>query len=375
MDGLKLGPVVVIKETYSSRWRLEGTRKIEDAHVSIRATSKNKEMRIETTTSNMIDIFLLTQATCDDHESGRDMFSITLPSYSIRLIIHGNDKILEKIHHKVFLEALAPSSSSSSRTVIPKPNAIKPCPVRSDSLSSNSAVISPELQSKKRLLFGASAVRPSHAVPTLSNGKAGRWGRSGLTPPEKKGNFQRSPQQLIAQKHDRENQPPNCPDNCVRNLSSLLDEVEERAPADSMAVEQEEVLKAVQNRQNVFFTGGAGTGKSTLLKKIVQWARNHYKDTGVFVTATTGLAACAIQGSTLHQLFGIPAVSEDASEAAWGQLLNKTIERRVVAQRLRAAQVIIIDEVSMLGPRLFEVLSLRPESLHPRGHRVFVSFV
>lgn len=200
-------------------------------------------------------------------------------------------------------------------------------------------------------------MRPSHAVSTLSNGKAARWAKSGLTPPEKKGNYHRSPQQLIAQAHDRENQPPNGSDNCVRNLSSLLDEVEERAPADAMAVEQEEVLKAVQNRQNVFFTGGAGTGKSTLLKKIVQWARTHYKDTGVYVTATTGLAACAIQGSTLHQLFGIPAISEDSSEADWSQLLTKTVERRVVAHRLRAAQVIIIDEVSMLGPRLFEVLS------------------
>eukprot|EP01033_Poteriospumella_lacustris_P015754 gene15754-11279_t len=74
------------------------------------------------------------------------------------------------------------------------------------------------------------------------------------------------------------------------------------------------------------------------------------------ILSSVGLAACAIQGSTLHQLFGISAVSEDSSEAAWGQLLNKTIERRVVAQRLRAAQVIIIDEVSMLGPRLFEFM-------------------
>eukprot|EP01033_Poteriospumella_lacustris_P015752 gene15752-11277_t len=46
-------------------------------------------MRIETTTSNMIDIFLLTLATCDDYESGRDMLSIAIPSYNIRLILHG----------------------------------------------------------------------------------------------------------------------------------------------------------------------------------------------------------------------------------------------------------------------------------------------
>lgn len=362
MDGLKLGPIVVIKQTYSSRWRLEGTRNIEDALISIRATPKGKEMRIETTTSNMIDIFLLTQATCDNYESGQESLCITIPSYNTRLIMEGNSHVLEKTYSKIFIEALAPSSSSS-RTIIPKPNASKPCPVRSDSLSSNSAVLSPEFQSKKRLLFGTSAMRSLHAISAQNQGKCGRLGRSGLTPPEKKGNYRRSPQQLMVQGHDQENQVPNGPDNCVRNLSSLLDEVEESTPSNAMAAEQEEVLKAVQNRQNVFFTGGAGTGKSTLLKKIVLWARNHYKDTGVYVTATTGLAACAIQGSTLHQLFGIPAVPEDSSEAAWGQLLNKTAERRVVAQRLRAAQVIIIDEISMLGPRLFEVRPLGPSPL------------
>lgn len=68
--------------------------------------------------------------------------------------------------------------------------------------------------------------------------------------------------------------------------------------------EQESIVSACLRGDNVFFTGGAGTGKSTLLMVIVEkLIAQHGKHT-VFVTATTGLAACAVGGTTVHQFAG-----------------------------------------------------------------------
>jgi Cdc6-like AAA superfamily ATPase len=54
------------------------------------------------------------------------------------------------------------------------------------------------------------------------------------------------------------------------------------------------VCNLVFSGKNVFFTGSAGTGKSFLLREIVkQLCKMKNKDT-VFVTATTGIAACNI---------------------------------------------------------------------------------
>ncbi len=51
----------------------------------------------------------------------------------------------------------------------------------------------------------------------------------------------------------------------------------------------------------MFFTGGAGTGKSTLLKHIIQILP---KET-TYVTAATGIAAVNIGAVTLHHFAGL----------------------------------------------------------------------
>ena len=46
---------------------------------------------------------------------------------------------------------------------------------------------------------------------------------------------------------------------------------------------------------------GAGTGKSLVLKHILR----ALPDDSTFVTASTGLAACALGGTTLHAFAGV----------------------------------------------------------------------
>ena len=67
---------------------------------------------------------------------------------------------------------------------------------------------------------------------------------------------------------------------------------------------QENILAACLSGENIFITGGAGTGKSSLLLIIVEKLYEKYGRHTVFVTATTGLAACAIGGTTVQQFAG-----------------------------------------------------------------------
>lgn len=56
----------------------------------------------------------------------------------------------------------------------------------------------------------------------------------------------------------------------------------------------------VRERKSIFFTGSAGTGKSVLLRAIIAKLRTTY-GSRLAVTASTGIAACNINGCTLHR--------------------------------------------------------------------------
>lgn len=91
---------------------------------------------------------------------------------------------------------------------------------------------------------------------------------------------------------------------------------------------------------NIFITGSAGTGKSYLLKAIIE----HLRDiTNVAITASTGTAAYLIGGTTLHGWLGMGLAKEPV------ELLIKRLSRfGTGAQNIRKTQVLIIDEISLL---------------------------
>lgn len=68
---------------------------------------------------------------------------------------------------------------------------------------------------------------------------------------------------------------------------------------------QLQVIERCKEGSNVFLTGGAGTGKSHLLKCILDEMVKLHGKQSVFVTATTGMAAVNIGGTTVHQFAGI----------------------------------------------------------------------
>ncbi|XP_076042584.1 ATP-dependent DNA helicase PIF1-like isoform X2 [Oratosquilla oratoria] len=110
--------------------------------------------------------------------------------------------------------------------------------------------------------------------------------------------------------------------------------------------EQKRVLQAIQAGNNVFFTGSAGTGKSFLLQRIV----GALPPDTTFTTASTGIAACQIGGTTLHAFAGI------GSGTATLEQCIQLASRRVIAQQWRKCRHLIVDEISMVDGAFFEKL-------------------
>ncbi|GLJ34330.1 hypothetical protein SUGI_0690340 [Cryptomeria japonica] len=80
--------------------------------------------------------------------------------------------------------------------------------------------------------------------------------------------------------------------------------------------EQWRVLKAISQGKSVFVTGCAGTGKSYLLKFAVSVLVELHGPSSVFVTASSGIAACELKGRTLHSFAGVELGEEPATKLA-----------------------------------------------------------
>ena len=126
----------------------------------------------------------------------------------------------------------------------------------------------------------------------------------------------------------------------------MLEELDEKGDGPEIQVIPEylEVKEAIKSGYNlVFVTGGAGTGKSTMIR----WLLEQY-DGKVLLTAPTGIAAINIDGKTIHSLCQLPP----------GWVLPDDIKRNFRRSELRKAHVLIIDEVSMVNPNLLDAVDL-----------------
>lgn len=93
----------------------------------------------------------------------------------------------------------------------------------------------------------------------------------------------------------------------------------------------------------LFITGKAGTGKTTLLKYIVE---NTHKN--IIVAASTGIAAINAGGVTLHSLFGIPFDLQGPNTPIKGKLYK---DKFMLFEKL---DTLIIDEASMIRPDILD---------------------
>lgn len=116
--------------------------------------------------------------------------------------------------------------------------------------------------------------------------------------------------------------------------------------------EQLVVVDAIASGSNVFYTGSAGTGKSTVLKAFVQRLKNQGKH--VDIVAPSGIAALNVGGMTIYAYAGWhpDAFKEGVHEIKKHSWNNK------VHKRLCQTDVLVIDEISMVERDLLERLDM-----------------
>lgn len=103
------------------------------------------------------------------------------------------------------------------------------------------------------------------------------------------------------------------------------------------------VFSAAHSGKPLLVTGRAGTGKSTLLRRL----RGELEERRGFVpvVAPTGIAALNVSGETLHRFF------------AFRQDLTTDLRRYRPPNHLKDIEAIIIDEISMVRADYFDMMS------------------
>ena len=128
-----------------------------------------------------------------------------------------------------------------------------------------------------------------------------------------------------------------------------------------------EVLETLKH-SNVFLTGGAGVGKSYITNEVI----TEYRKLGRQVVAlgSTGVSAVNIGGFTVHSffVFGIASNFEELNAS------DKRAKKRLsdLKKVLKATDLIIIDEISMVSTDLLDMIAYRLNNYGYLGKVLFV---
>lgn len=117
--------------------------------------------------------------------------------------------------------------------------------------------------------------------------------------------------------------------------------------------------------ENIFITGPGGTGKTALIHHIQKDA--YKKGFDIQVCALTGCAAVLLQckAKTVHSWAGI-----QLGNGTIEQNVEKIMKNRYAKSSWKAVDILIIDEVSMMSKKLFEMLDAIAKAVR-RNHRPF----
>ncbi|MQW91138.1 AAA family ATPase [Acinetobacter wanghuae] len=115
-------------------------------------------------------------------------------------------------------------------------------------------------------------------------------------------------------------------------------------------MKQETALKLLKAGENVFLTGSAGAGKTYTLNQYINYLKA--RKVAVAITASTGIAATHMNGMTIHTWAGI-GIKDFLSEDD----MKRMKERKYLKEHLENAQVLIIDEISMLHAKQLNLVN------------------
>jgi len=111
-------------------------------------------------------------------------------------------------------------------------------------------------------------------------------------------------------------------------------------------IKQTEAYNLMVKGENVFITGCGGTGKSETIKLFMTVYKN---ERVIGCTSTTGISALIFGGSTLHSYLGLGIGTGSVDSMSMGILRNSKLRKK-----WNDLEILVIDEVSMLDPILFD---------------------
>lgn len=116
-------------------------------------------------------------------------------------------------------------------------------------------------------------------------------------------------------------------------------------------MQQSTALSILKSGANVFLTGSAGTGKTYVLNQYIQYLKA--RKVPVAITASTGIAATHMNGMTIHSWAGI-----GIKQSLTNRDLKLMEGKKYLKDKLEAAKVLIIDEISMLHKQQLMMVDL-----------------
>ena len=108
----------------------------------------------------------------------------------------------------------------------------------------------------------------------------------------------------------------------------------------------------MQNEQFILVSGKAGTGKSHLLTRLKSFLDNTHLKT--IIVAPTAVAALQVHGITIYNWLGLGLAKESLSNII--DKLKKNYYKKTI-RNIISTDVLLIDEISMLDPELFEKIA------------------
>lgn len=151
----------------------------------------------------------------------------------------------------------------------------------------------------------------------------------------------------IALRLERLDKSPNMKE--IKNIDAALQKIEKKSEIE-LSEKQREAIKAINKNNVTIITGGPGTGKTTIIKTIIELYEERNKK--VVLAAPTGRAAKKMteatdrEASTLHRLLCIGKLDDEGIYAKHSDYQGEPID----------ADLIVVDELSMVDMFLMNYL-------------------
>jgi ATP-dependent exoDNAse (exonuclease V) alpha subunit len=116
-----------------------------------------------------------------------------------------------------------------------------------------------------------------------------------------------------------------------------------------LSPKQQQAIELFNQGQNLFISGGAGSGKSHLL----QFFKRYFSQLGMEITASTGVSAINVGGSTIHSFSGIGLGNLPLEQSIENIMLAKMSR---VRRKIRQTNILAIDEISMISSSTLDLI-------------------